>query len=337
MSKSNSITDVPGILVGQVQDLQAMTGCTVILCKKGAIGGVDQRGGAPGTRETDLLRPMHLVEKVHAVVLSGGSAFGLDAASGVMRWLDEQRIGFQTAEAKVPIVSAAVIYDLGLGDSKIRPDVEMGYKACQVASEKPPKRGNFGAGTGASVGKLFGMRQAMKSGIGSASCEVGNGVIVGAIFVVNAFGDVIDPDTNAILAGARSIIHNKRHPFFADTLGQMKSFVGKQVVNIASMQNTVIGVVATNAKLSKEEVNKVAQMAQDGIARTIRPAHTMFDGDTIFALSTGQKFGNVNVIGAFAAEITAQAILFAVRQATSFSTFPSVSEISNLHKTGGEK
>jgi len=337
MSKSNSITDVPGILVGQVQDLQAMTGCTVILCKKGAVGGVDQRGGAPGTRETDLLRPMHLVEKVHAVVLTGGSAFGLDAASGVMRWLDEQRIGFQTAETKVPIVSAAVIYDLGLGDSKIRPDVEMGYKACQVASEKPPKQGNFGAGTGASVGKIFGMRQAMKSGIGSASCEIGNGVTVGAIFVVNAFGDVIDPDTNAILAGARSIIHDKRHPFFANTLDQMKSFIGKQVVNIASMQNTVIGVVATNAKLSKEEVNKVAQMAQDGIARTIRPAHTMFDGDTIFALSTGQKFGNVNVIGAFAAEMTAQAILSAVRQATSFSTFPSVSEISNLHKTGGEK
>jgi L-aminopeptidase/D-esterase-like protein len=337
MRKSNSISDVPGILVGQAQDLQAMTGCTVILCKKGAIGGVDQRGGAPGTRETDLLRPMHLVERVHAVVLSGGSAFGLDAASGVMRWLDEHKIGFQTAEIKVPIVSAAVIYDLGLGNSKVRPDSEMGYKACQGASEKPPKQGNFGAGSGASVGKLYGMRWAMKSGIGSASCDVGNGVIVGAIFVVNAFGDVIDPDTNSILAGARSINPNKEHPFFVNTLMQMKSFVGKQVVNLASMQNTVIGVVATNAKLSKEEVNKVAQMAQDGIARTIRPAHTMFDGDTIFALSTGRQPGNVNVIGAFAAEMTAQAILSAVKEATSFSTFPSASAVINLQKTGGEK
>jgi len=337
MKKSNSITGVPGILVGQVQDLQAMTGCTVILCKKGAVGGVDQRGGAPGTRETDLLRPMHLVEKVHAVILTGGSAFGLDAASGVMRWLDEHRIGFQTAETKVPIVSAAVIYDLGLGNPKIRPDAEMGYKACQAAMDKQPKQGNFGAGTGATVGKLFGMRQAMKSGIGTASCDVGNGVTVGAIFIANAFGDVIDPETNSIVAGVRSILHDKKHPFFADTLIQMKSFIGKQVVNIASMQNTVIGVVATNARLSKEEVNKVAQMAQDGIARTIRPAHTMFDGDTIFALSTGQKPGNVNVIGAYAAEMTAKAILSAVRQATSFSRIPSASEVSKLNKTGGEK
>ena len=337
MSTTNTITDVPGILVGQAQDLVAMTGCTVILCKKGAVGGVDQRGGAPGTRETDLLRPMHLVEKIHAVVLAGGSAFGLDAASGVMHWLEEQRIGFLTADIKVPIVSAAVIYDLGVGDSKIRPDAQMGYQACQDASDKPPRLGNFGAGTGATVGKLFGMHQAMKSGIGSASCEVGNGVTVGALFVVNAFGDVIDPEKNAILAGARSVTHDKKHPFFADTLAQMKTFVGKQVVNIASMQNTVIGVVATNARLSKEEANKVAQMAQDGIARTIRPAHTMFDGDTIFALSTGQKLVNANIIGACAAEATEQAILSAVRQATSFSNIPSVTDISRSIKTGGKK
>ncbi len=337
MSNKNSITDVPGILIGQVQNLNAMTGCTVILCKKGAIGGVDQRGGAPGTRETDLLRPMHLVEKIHAVLLTGGSAFGLDAASGVMHWLEEQRIGFRTAETKVPIVSAAVIYDLGLGDPKIRPNAEMGFKACQVATANPPKEGSFGAGTGATVGKVFGMKQAMKSGIGSASCDIGNGVKVGAIFVTNAFGDVIDPDTNAIIAGARSIVNDKKHPYFADTLLQMKSFVGKQVMNLASMQNTVIGVVATNARLSKEEVNKVAQMAQDGIARTIRPAHTMFDGDTVFALSTGQKPGNVNVIGAFAAEMTVQAIRSAVRHAKSFSTFPAASEVTNPNKIGGVK
>ena len=336
MNKHNSITDVPGILVGQVEDLKAMTGCTVILCKKGAVGGVDQRGGAPGTRETDLLRPMHLVEKVHAIVLTGGSAFGLDAASGVMRWLDEKRIGFQTAETKVPIVSSAVIYDLGMGNSKIRPNAEMGYQACQIVSDKPPKQGNYGAGTGASVGKLFGMHQAMKSGIGTASCDVGNGVTVGAIFVVNAFGDVIDPKTNSIIAGVRSIIPDKKHPFYANTLDQMNSFFGKQVVRISSMQNTVIGVVATNAQLTKEEVNKVAQMAQDGIARTIRPAHTMFDGDTIFALSTGKKPGNVNVVGAFAAEMTANAILSAVRQATSFSTFPSASEALKQEKIGGK-
>lgn len=337
MKKLNSITDVPGILVGQVQDLEAMTGCTVVLCKQGAVGGIDQRGGAPGTRETDLLHPMHLVEKIHAVVLTGGSAFGLDAASGVMRWLDENKIGFRTAETKVPIVCAAVIYDLGLGNSKIRPTSEMGYKACQASAGNPPNQGNFGAGTGATVGKVFGMRQAMKSGIGTASCEIGGGVSVGALFVANAFGDVVDPETNSIIAGARSVLHDNRHPYFADTLSQMKSFLGRQVVNIASAQNTVIGVVATNAKLSKEEVNKVAQMAQDGIARTIRPAHTMFDGDTIFALSTGQKPGNVNVIGAYAAEMTVQAILSAVKLATSFSTIPSASEASKLKKSGGEK
>jgi L-aminopeptidase/D-esterase-like protein len=336
MSDSNSIIDVPGLIVGQAQDINAKTGCTVVICKNGAVGGVDQRGGAPGTRETDLLRPIHLVEKIHAVVLTGGSAFGLDSASGVMRWLEEQNIGFQTAETKVPIVCAAVLYDLGIGNSKIRPNAEMGYQACRVATSAPPNQGNYGAGSGATVGKIYGMNQAMKAGIGTACCDIGNGVKVGALFAVNAFGDVIDPVTSNILAGARVILPNKKYSIFVDTLAQMKTFAGKQLLDFASIHNTVIGIVATNAQLSKEEINKVAQMAQDGIARTIRPAHTMFDGDTIFALSTGRKRGNVNVIGAYAAEMAAKAIVSSVNNAKSCLGLPSSSDIFKMNN-GGKK
>lgn len=326
-NKKRSITDVENILVGQVSDSKALTGCTVILCEEGAVCGVDQRGGAPGTRETDLLRPMHMVEKVHAVVLAGGSAFGLDAASGVMRFLEENKYGFDTGFAKVPIVPSAILYDLGLGDAHIRPDAEMGYQACKNASSKCPESGNAGAGTGATVGKILGMTQAMKSGIGTAATELNQGLLVGAIVAVNAFGDIYDPALNKIIAGTRSL---KKGPIkvgtadhFANTQEMMRSMIGKAALQIASKSNTVIGVVATNAQLSKEEINKVAQMAQDGLARVIRPAHTMFDGDTLFALSTGKKKCDVNTVGAFAADMVAEAILEAIKQAEPVEGCPS--------------
>jgi L-aminopeptidase/D-esterase-like protein len=325
MKLNNAITDVPGIAIGQAQDEEALTGCTVVLCRRGAVGGVDVRGGAPGTRETDLLNPINLVEKVHAVVLAGGSAFGLAAASGVMRYLEEHDIGFDTGAGKVPIVPAAILFDLNLGRGDTRPDAEMGYRAAASASSDAPKEGNFGAGTGASVGKIFGLKSAMKAGIGSASMNIG-GLIIGAIMAVNAFGDVIDPGTGQILAGARSThlgpLKLGQEGYFGDTLELMKTFIGKTVLSFATKANTVIGVVATNAKLSKPEASKVAQMAQDGVARTIRPAHTMLDGDTIFALGTGEKKADPSTVGAFAAEVTAQAIVRAVQNAAPAGGLP---------------
>lgn len=333
-SLKNTITDVPGIRVGHAHDPEALTGVTVILCGgplgAGAVGGVDQRGGAPGTRETDLLRPMHLVEKVHAVVLSGGSAFGLDAANGVMRHLEEQGIGFETPVAKVPIVPAAVLFDLAIGRSGVRPDAAMGYAACQNATADEASNGNVGAGIGATIGKILGMGQAMKSGLGTASIDLGDGLIVGALFAVNAFGDAIDPATGDIIAGARQIdlpLIRGAAPDrtrFVGTLEVLKSLAGQKPARFGAdaRSNTVIGAVATNADLSKEAVNKVAQMAHDGLARIIRPAHTMFDGDTIFALATGERAADVNLIGAYAAEVTAQAIVNAVRHARSAGGLP---------------
>jgi len=334
MKRKNAITDVRGIEVGHAQNEEALTGCTVILCRKGAVAGVDVRGGAPGTRETDLLDPVNLVEKVHAVVLAGGSAFGLDAASGVMRYLEENKIGFNTGAARVPIVPSAILYDLGLGRADVRPDSAMGALAAASArgltASAPPAEGNVGAGTGASVGKMFGNALAMKSGLGTASMDIGGGVIVGAIVAVNAWGDVIDPKTGQIIAGLRS---GKIGPLrvgkdgqFADTLAMMKSPLGRGVLGLTSRSNTVIGVVATNAKLTKAQATKVAQMAQDGFARTIRPAHTMLDGDVIFALSTGVKNANVSTVGAFAAEVMAEAILRAVQMAKSAGGLPGLSD-----------
>jgi L-aminopeptidase/D-esterase-like protein len=328
--KKNSITDVRGIEVGHAQNEEALTGCTVILCRKGSVAGVDVRGGAPGTRETDLLNPINLVEKVHAIVLAGGSAFGLDAASGVMRYLEENKIGFNTGAARVPIVPSAILYDLGLGRADVRPDSAMGALAAASAVTAPPAEGNVGAGTGASVGKMFGMSLAMKSGLGTASMDIGGGVIVGAIVAVNAFGDVIDPKTGEIVAGLRSgkvgPLRVGKKSQFADTLEMMKSSIGRGVLGFASRGNTVIGVVATNARLTKAQATKVAQMAQDGLARTIRPAHTMLDGDVIFALSTGTKKADVSIIGAFAAEVMADAILRAVKMAKSAGGLPGLSK-----------
>lgn len=327
----NAITDIPGIRVGHAQNEEAFTGCTVVLCEEGAVGGVDQRGGAPGTRETDALHPLHLVNVVHAVVLAGGSAFGLDAATGVVRYLEEKGVGFDVRVVRVPIVPAAILFDLGIGRSDVRPDAAMGYQACLNATPDPPGEGNIGAGMGATVGKIFGMASAMKSGIGTASLEISRGVLVGAIAAVNVFGDVIDPATGKIVAGARRIekgpLKLGAGPYFADTMQVMRTLIGRTVLGFASRENTVIGVVATNARLDKEQVNKMAQMAQDGLARTVRPAHTMLDGDTIFALATGQRRADVNIVGAFAAEAFARAILRAVQTAQPAAGLPSASSL----------
>ncbi len=330
---NDSITDIPGLLVGHAQDEEALTGCTVVLCEKGAIGGVDQRGGAPGTRETDAMHPMHLVNEVHAIVLSGGSAFGLDSATGVVDYLEERGVGFDVRVARVPIVPAAILFDLGVGSSEVRPDAQMGYQACLNASAERPAEGNVGAGTGATVGKIIGLAGAMKSGIGTASIEIGSGVLVGAIAAVNAFGDVVDPNTGQIIAGARVVQKGPekigRGPYFADTMCVMQSLVGSTILGFMSNppENTVIGLVATNARFDKEQINKVAQMAQDGLARTVRPAHTMLDGDTIFALATGEVEADVNIVGAFAAEAFSQAILRAVRAAQPAAGLPCASEV----------
>ncbi len=317
---NTTLTAVPGLKVGHAQADEALTGCTVILCEGGATGGVDQRGGAPGTRETDLLRPVHLVEKVHAILLTGGSAYGLDAAGGVMKYLEERGVGFNVGATVVPIVPAAVIFDLTLGRADVRPDAAMGYAACISASTEPVAEGNVGAGTGATVGKILGLDHGMKAGVGSAALEIGAGVVVGALAVVNVFGDVVDPATNQIIAGAR--VDKATLEPFADTLRVMRAMVARTTPGLAASSNTCIGVVATNAQLSKEQANKLAQMAQTGVARTVRPAHTLYDGDTIFALATGERLADINIVGAFAAEVMTQAVLRAVQTAKSAGGVP---------------
>jgi len=317
---NHTITDVSGIKVGHATDVEGLTGCTVVLCEAGAVGGVDQRGGAPGTRETDLLRPMHLIQKVHAVVLAGGSAFGLAAADGVMRYLEERKIGFKAGPARVPIVPAAILFDLAIGSSDAWPDARMGYAACLDARDGPIEEGNIGAGTGCSVGKILGAGRATKTGIGSASVDLGGGLVVSALVAVNAFGDVVDAQ-GQIVAGKRPL----RGPGFANTLAVLRSRVGKLALRVAGA--TVIGVLATNARLDKEGANKVAQMAQDGLARAIRPAHTLFDGDTIFALATGKVRANVNLVGAYAAEVVATAIRRGAQMAIAAGGLPAGADV----------
>ena len=283
MMWKNSITDVPGVKVGHSEDLKGGTGCTVVIFENGAVSGVDVRGGAPGTRETDLLNPVNMIEEVHAVFLSGGSAFGLDGATGVMKYLEEQEIGFDVGFTKIPIVPAAVLFDLEVGDFKIRPDANMGYTACINASANEVKQGNVGAGMGATVGKILGIEYSMKSGIGSASIKHGD-LIIGAIVAVNSFGDVIDAESGKIIAGALTV--DKKN--FINTISYFKNNViaPDQIKGFPS--NTTIGLIATNAKISKAGATKVAMMTQNGLARTIVPVHTMFDGDTIFCCGTGE-------------------------------------------------
>jgi L-aminopeptidase/D-esterase-like protein len=316
------LTAIAGLKVGHHTLSERPTGCTVILAESGAVAGVDVRGSAPGTRETDLLNPVNLVDKVHAVVLTGGSAFGLDAASGVMRFLDERGIGFPTPFGPVPIVPAAVIFDLGLGNPRVRPTADCGHSAARAASNLPAQEGNVGAGAGATVGKAAGAARAMKGGLGSASIRTPDGLVVAALVVVNAFGDVIDPATGKVLAGVRTADGRS----LADVRVLLREGSG---TDRPFGMNTTIGVVATNATLTKTEATKVAQMAHDGIARAVAPAHTMFDGDTLFALATGERAGpaNVSAIGALAAEAVSQAIVRAIGAATGIPGFPAARDL----------
>lgn len=312
------ITDVAGLRVGHTTDLRALTGCTVVLSEAGAVGGVDVRGSAPGTRETDLLRPMNLVQRVHGVLLTGGSAFGLAAADGVMRYLEERGRGFETGVPgvpRIPIVPAAVIFDLRVGDPRARPTAQTGYDACRAASTTV-EEGNVGAGTGATVGKFLGAASAMKGGVGSWSVTLPNGVVVGALAVVNAFGDVLDDRSGTILAGARD-------PGGAGLLNMSKLLQSVEVPpGIGLGENTTLVVVATNARLSKEEVNWLARVAHDGLARVISPVHTLYDGDTVFALSIGDLRSHLLPLGAAAVDAVAEAVKRGVRLARSAGGVP---------------
>lgn len=306
-----SLTDVRGLQVGHFTETRRPTGVTVVLAPEGAVAGVDVRGAAPGTRETELLSPLNAIEKVHAVMLAGGSAFGLDAAGGVMRWLEERGIGVPVGLARVPIVPAAILFDFWMGDTAVRPDAAAGYAACEAASTAPVTEGNVGAGTGATVGKLLGIQRAMRGGLGSASITVG-GITVAALVAVNAVGDVLDPSTGRLLAGARSADGQR----LEGTMAAMRR--GELLAPMQPGAATTLGVVATDAVLTKAQANKMAQMAHDGFARSINPVHTMNDGDTIFALATGAsgQSANLTLIGALAADAMATAIVRAVRAAT---------------------
>jgi L-aminopeptidase/D-esterase-like protein len=321
----NAITDVEGIEVGHWTDLEAATGCTAILCREGAVAGVDVRGSAPGTRETDLLRPMNLVHQAHAVVLTGGGAYGLDASSGTMRWLEERSIGFDVGVGVVPIVASAVLFDLAIGRPDVRPDPEAGYAACESASDGPVAEGCVGAGTGATVGKLLGPPFATKSGIGVASRRIADEITVGALVAVNAFGDVVNPTSGEIIAGPR----DPGGAGFVNTVERLLGDLSETM--LAFPTNTTLAVVATDAALSKEGANKVAQMAHDGLAQVIRPAHTMLDGDTVFALATGRRAeatADVSALGAVAASVLAEAVLRAVHQATSLAGVPAARDVA---------
>jgi L-aminopeptidase/D-esterase-like protein len=322
---NRGLTAVEGVLVGHHTLTERPTGCTVILVEAGAVAGVDVRGGAPGTKETDLLDPVNSVQQVHAITLAGGSAFGLDAATGVMRYLEERNIGFDVRIAKVPIVPAAILIDLWVGaNPKIRPNADCGYAAAKGATSGPVAEGSVGAGAGATVGKWGGNKRAMKGGLGSAAIELPSGLIVAAIVAVNAAGDVVDPATSRVVAGMRT----EDGKGLADVRTLLRGGTFDRTEPEAGV-NTTIGVVATNARLTKAQATKVAQMAHDGFARAIVPSHTPGDGDTIFALATGRRDSeaNVSLVGALAADVMAEAILRAVRQATSVAGIPAARDL----------
>ncbi len=316
----DTLTDVPGLTVGQAEDSAALTGCTVIVCEQGAACGVDVRGAAPGTRETDLLHPINSVTQVHAVCLCGGSAFGLDAAGGVMRFLEERGVGLSVGVGVVPIVPAAVLFDLAIGNPHVRPDADMGYQAAASATRDPVRQGNVGAGCGATVGKLAGFARAMKSGLGSASHRLADGLVIGALVALNAVGEVRDPATGRVLAGARG--EDGR------LLDSLSLLADRRQAWIPPGANTTLAVVATNASLTKTQLSKVAQMAHDGLARTIYPVHTMRDGDTVFALSTGAAAAvETDIVGVWAAEVLATAVLRAVRAAHGVGGLPAYCDL----------
>lgn len=315
----NNILDVKGIKVGQVEDKEGLTGCTVIICEDGGVCGVDVRGSAPGTRETDLLDPINMVQKVHAIVLSGGSAFGLESTCGVSRYLEEKGIGFDVGVAKVPIVTGAVLFDLGVGDPKCRPNIKMGYKACQIANNTELKQGNYGAGCGATVGKIRGSEFCTKGGIGSYSIKLDNGLVVSAIIAVNAFGDVYE--NGQVIAG----VLNDDKTDFLNTYDLMKKGVNKGGFNI---DNTTIGAVVTNAKLSKAECKKISQMAHNGFAKSIFPIHTPHDGDTIFTLATGEVETDITLLGSIASEVVEKSVINAIKNASKTNNILSYNEIN---------
>ncbi len=323
---NRTITSVPGIEAGHYTDLVNATGCTVVLCRKGAVGGVDVRGGSPGTRETDLLQPARRVDQLFAVTLSGGSAFGLDAASGVMAWLEEQGVGFRvSAEVIVPIVSSAIIYDLGLVNSKVRPGPEEGRAACAAASKDTLAEGTVGAGTGATVAKTGGTPRAVKGGLGSAALKLPSGVTVAAVVAVNSIGGIWDYTNGQLVAGPR-----RDSGGFDDPVGVLLD--GSPPASPTGPVNTTIGVVATDARLNREESNYLARVSHDGLAITIRPCHTIRDGDTMFAMATGESdaTADLTALGSAAVEATAQAVLRAVRRATGLGGIPAVSELASI-------
>jgi L-aminopeptidase/D-esterase-like protein len=330
-SRSKGLTEVEGLKVGQVTLTERPTGCTVVLVDgQGVPGGVSQRGAAPGTRETDLLDPLNLVDKVNAIVLSGGSAFGLDAAQGVVRYLDERKIGWDVGAAGVvPIVPSAILFDLGFGgDAKIRPTADCGYRAALAATDGPVQEGNVGAGAGATLGKVAGRERSMKGGIGSAAIRLPNGLTVGAIVAVNAVGDVIDPATGQVVAGVRT----QDGKSLADARKLLRDGSLMRAAAPRAGGNTTIAVVATNATLTKVEVSRVALMADDGLARAISPSHTIGDGDTVFALATGRWNGqaDASIIGALAADVLAEAIVRAAAQADSLGGLPSARQLGTV-------
>lgn len=312
--------DIDGIRLGHAHNQEAATGCTVIICDEGASGGVDVRGGSPGTRETDLLNPVEFVDRVHSIVLSGGSAFGLDASAGVMKYLEEKSIGFDVGVTKVPIVCSAVLFDLVIGSSSIRPDKNMGYEACKNSENYyEDLNGNIGAGMGATIGKIKGLNFSMKGGLGTYTLQIGE-LQVGAIVAVNALGDIYDSDKNSIIAGVMS--DDKKSLDSTEKI--MISQYDKK--NNVFSGNTTIGVIVTNAKLNKAQASKVATMAQNGFGRAIRPAHTMFDGDTIFSLCTNKVDADINVVGLLAAKVMEKAILNGITEATSLHGVISLKE-----------
>jgi L-aminopeptidase/D-esterase-like protein len=321
------ITCVPGFAIGHASDYTNATGCSVILCPPGTVGSVDIRGSAAGTRQLDALLGLHIVEEVHAVLLAGGSAFGLDAAGGVMEFLEERGRGFDVTITRVPIVPTAVIYDLSVGNCRVRPDKAMGYAACQAARPEFQGTGSLGVGTGATVGKLLGIGHAMKGGLGSTCLEGPEGLLVGALAVVNAFGDVVDPATGEIIAGARTTPDSHE---FADSAALIRQ--GK-VRQRFGEPNTTIGVVATNARLTREQAQKIAQMGQNGLARTIRPVHTLFDGDVVFVLAHPEVNADLHIIGLLAQTALETAILEAVRQADGLGLLPSHQDLQSQRQT----
>ena len=322
-TSSSGLTAVQGIKVGHHTLTERLTGCTVILTEKGAVAGVDVRGSAPGTRETALLNPTATVQQIHAIVLTGGSAWGLDSASGVMRYLEERGVGFRFGGSFVPIVTAAVLFDLPVGNGKIRPTADCGYAAAKAATTDAIAEGNVGAGAGATIGKMAGLKRAMKGGIGTAAITLPNGLVVAAIAAVNARGDVIDPADGRVVAGTRT----EDGKGLADARTLLRS--AGMAPAPEQLPNTTLGVVATNATLTKAEATRVAQMAQDGVARAIVPVHTSVDGDVVFALATGHRTGeaNVDLIGGLAADAMTEAILRAVRAAKSIPGFPAASDM----------